>query len=218
MEEFSKLENPQEDKPDDKLEADVEVVKETESREVPEGEVFEAGETPEELEQPLEEYIEGTKQELNQARQDIDLPLTQEHPPSTAPERELLENIRSEKVDEGQGESEEPASEEIEPVESVPEEEKGPETIPTMEEVRSVFEQLIGGESYEDIKVMEDDQGLYLWEIKVGDDTEYSYMRKGTYEQGGASETKIYVVYTDNGLPIGGDEVAKYDDGEWQVY
>ena len=97
-------------------------------------------------------------------------------------------------------------------------EEKRPETIPTMEGVRSVFEQLVEGGVYEDIRVMEDGEGLYLWDIKVGEGIEYSYMRKGAYEQGSSSDTKIYVTFFDGGMPIGGHDVAKYIDGEWQMY
>ena len=97
-------------------------------------------------------------------------------------------------------------------------EEKGPETIPTMEGVRSVFEQLVEDGDYEDIRAMEDGNGLYLWDIKVGEGTEYTYMRKGTYEQGSASATKIYVTFFDGDMPVGGHDVAEYIDGEWKVY
>ena len=97
--------------------------------------------------------------------------------------------------------------------------EEGPEAIPTPEEVEAVFEKLIEAEDFEDIRKLEDEQGLYLWDIKVpgeGGDTEYSYMREGRYAEGQASKTAIHVTFFDvEGVPVGGHSVAKYIDGEW---
>ncbi len=98
--------------------------------------------------------------------------------------------------------------------------EEGSESTPTPEEVQSVFEQLVGEEEYEDVRRMEDEQGLYLWEIKVsgdGGDAEYSYMREGHYPEGQASATAIHVTFFDaEGVPVGGHSVAKYISGEWK--
>lgn len=99
--------------------------------------------------------------------------------------------------------------------------EKGPESIPTPEEVGSVFEQLIRKEGREDIQKLEDEHGLYLWDIKISGedgDTEYLYMRKGRYQKGQASVTAIYVTFFDQeGIPVGGHSVAKYVDGKWKL-
>ena len=99
--------------------------------------------------------------------------------------------------------------------------EKGPESIPTPEEVRSIFEQLIGEKEYEDVRKFEDEQGLYLWDIIVSGedgDTEYSYMRKGQYPEGQASVTAVHVTFFDEaGTPVGGQSVAKYINGEWKL-
>lgn len=99
--------------------------------------------------------------------------------------------------------------------------EEGPESIPTPEEVRSVFEQLIGEEEYEDIRKLEDEQGLYLWDIIVsGEDgnTEYSYMREGQYPEGQASVTAVHVTFFDEaGVSVGGHSVAKYIEGKWEL-
>lgn len=99
--------------------------------------------------------------------------------------------------------------------------EKGPDSFPTPEEVKSVFEQLTGKENYEDIRKLEDEHGLYLWDIKIsGEDggTEYSYMREGQYPEGQASATAIHITFFDQeSIPVGGHSVAKYENGEWKL-
>jgi len=99
--------------------------------------------------------------------------------------------------------------------------EVGPEFVPTSKEVQSAFEQLIGEEKYEDIRKLEDERGLYLWDIKIpgeAGDTEYSYMRAGQYPEGRASATAIHITFFDQeGFPVGGHSVAKYINGEWKL-
>ena len=96
--------------------------------------------------------------------------------------------------------------------------EEGPEPIPTYEEVRQIFGQL-GIERYEDVRHLEDEQGLYLWDIKVSDEEAgYSYMRKGQYPEGQASTTAIHVTFFDDGeIPVGGHSVAKLIEGTWEL-
>ncbi len=83
--------------------------------------------------------------------------------------------------------------------------ETGPEHVPTPEEVRSVFRELIGGE-YREVRKREDEKGLYLLEVVVpgeaeGETTEYAYMRKGRYAEGQISTTEIHITFYDkNGL------------------
>jgi len=99
--------------------------------------------------------------------------------------------------------------------------EEGSESIPTPEEVQSVFEQLLGEEKYEDGRELEDEQGLYLREIIVpgeDGDTEYAYMRKGRYSEGQASDTAVHVTFFDkDGTAVGGHSVAKYIEGKWEL-
>ncbi|MDP3880756.1 MAG: hypothetical protein Q8Q32_01050 [bacterium] len=93
------------------------------------------------------------------------------------------------------------------------------EHIPSLEEVRAIFEQFLKGKEYEEIRRKEDEQGLYLWDIRIPDEEgniEYSYMRKGRYTEGQASTTAIHVIFFDKeGLPVGGHSVAKYVNNEW---
>jgi hypothetical protein len=103
--------------------------------------------------------------------------------------------------------------------------EKNSERIPTSVEVLLLFERLAGENKYEDVRRREDEQGLYLWEIKIvqedGSSTEYSYIRKGDYKArgltgGSASETAIHATFFDpDGMPISGTSVAKLIDGKW---
>jgi hypothetical protein len=100
--------------------------------------------------------------------------------------------------------------------------EKGPERIPTPEEVESVFKELVGENRYIDRRKLEDDQGLYLWEIVIegeeDETTEYSYMRQGRHREGSALDTSICVVFfNEKGEAVGGHSVAKYVEGKWQM-
>lgn len=100
--------------------------------------------------------------------------------------------------------------------------EQGPERVPTEAEVGALFERLVEDRKYEEIRKREDEQGLYLWDIKLsgsdaeGGTTEYSYMRAGQHPEGSAARTAIHVAYFDSeGFPIGGESVAVYENGEW---
>ncbi|MDP3953429.1 MAG: hypothetical protein Q8P99_01220 [bacterium] len=93
------------------------------------------------------------------------------------------------------------------------------EPVFTPEEVQELFEQL-GVREFEDVRRLEDERGLYLWDIAIpgedGGTEEYSYMRGGRYPEGQASITAIHKVFYDkDGTPIGGQSVAKYIEGEW---
>jgi hypothetical protein len=106
-------------------------------------------------------------------------------------------------------------------------EEEMSEHIPTSEEVFFLFEKLVketGENKYEDVRKLEDERGLYLWEIKITQkdgSVEYSYIRKGNYKErglagGSSSETAIHVTYFDNdGIPISGHSVSKLIDDKW---
>jgi len=99
------------------------------------------------------------------------------------------------------------------------------EHLPTSEEVLELFEKLVGEVKFSERRKLEDEQGLYLWEIEIvqedGGTTEYSYIRKGNYKErglagGSASETAIHVTYFDDqGVPISGHSTCKLIDDKW---
>jgi len=94
-------------------------------------------------------------------------------------------------------------------------EEKGPqeikkliEHIPTPEQARLIFKRLTNKE-YAEVRIVEDEKGLYLFDITVrgeleGEITEYSYRR-------GQSRADK------NGLPVSGTTVAEIIDGKWVI-
>lgn len=99
--------------------------------------------------------------------------------------------------------------------------EKRPEYIPTPEEVTSLFHELIKKE-YTEIRKLEDEQGLYLHEVKIPGDlsdeeSEYTYRRKGQYKESKTSETEIQITYYKNGVPFSGTTVARCIKGKWII-
>ncbi|HEX3099476.1 MAG TPA: hypothetical protein VHQ41_00705 [Patescibacteria group bacterium] len=95
------------------------------------------------------------------------------------------------------------------------------EFIPSPEEVASVFKEL-GLENYTETRKLEDEKGLYLWEVEVPGETEntvkeYSYMRKGKYGKMGITDTEIHVTSYEDGIPHTGTSAAKYEDGKWRI-
>ena len=99
--------------------------------------------------------------------------------------------------------------------------EKGSEAIPTLEEVKSVLEQLIGNREYKEVLKLEDESGLYLLRVVLKEDdgsTEYEYMRKGIIKEGQASNIAVHITFFDeSGIPIGGHLVARLLGKDWEL-
>lgn len=99
-----------------------------------------------------------------------------------------------------------------------------PERIPSKEEVLALIKNLAGGKELSERRILEDEQGVYVWELEVKTDegmTEYGYMRKGPHRQsenhGGALTTAIHATLFDaDGMPYSGGNVAELVDGEWK--
>src|SRR3989344_3054584 len=104
--------------------------------------------------------------------------------------------------------------------ESAPDQfEEGPEHIPTSEEGLDDFKQLIGETEFAEIQKLEEERGLYLWEIKISAEdgnTEYAYsirVRPGATDAPGP---RIDVAFCNvEGIPMSGYPVAKYINGQW---
>ncbi len=99
--------------------------------------------------------------------------------------------------------------------------ENTPDSVPTIKEVITVIKSLLEGKNFELVRQREDEQGLYLLEIKVSRENgydEYSYMRKGRYVEGQSSGTSIYVTFFNkSGTPESGQLVAKYENNKWEM-
>jgi hypothetical protein len=95
------------------------------------------------------------------------------------------------------------------------------EHIPTSEEIHKIFRKLIKGE-YKEVREIGDEQGPYILEIaipgeKEGETIQYEYMRKGEYKEGASLSTEIYIVYYENGIPVGRTSAARLVDGKWII-
>jgi hypothetical protein len=101
-------------------------------------------------------------------------------------------------------------------------EEQAPERIPTLEEVFSIIKSLTEKETTE-VRRLEDEDGVYLLEVTVPGDTEneveeFGYMRKGNWgSKGKTTMTEIHLTYYTDGFPVGGKEVARFINDEWEI-
>ena len=89
---------------------------------------------------------------------------------------------------------------------------------PNEREVLNIFEGIIGTD-YEVLRSLDDEQGLYMLEVRVkgddGDWIQYNYIKAGKYPEGSSSETVIDVIFFDGDMPAGGHPISKYVNGEW---
>ncbi|MDQ5901673.1 MAG: hypothetical protein QG580_388 [Patescibacteria group bacterium] len=92
------------------------------------------------------------------------------------------------------------------------------EKFPTKEEILNFLSSVL--ENPKISREEKDDRGLYLLDVKSspnenGEINSYEYLRKGRFDNisSGAIETKIVlVVYGRDGIPVGGDDYAIFDE------
>ncbi len=99
--------------------------------------------------------------------------------------------------------------------------EKVPEHIPSRTEVLEQIGRLVA--KFDVIRELSDASGLYLLEVDTkgenkGEVTMFRYSRKGNYGGNICPLNEIQVVYFENDEPVGGRNVAFYDEasGQWQ--
>lgn len=96
------------------------------------------------------------------------------------------------------------------------------EKILSSEEVLEALSQ--HAEGFTLSRELSDEKGVYLREIEVqgekeGEVVEYQYMRKGMHSNHNqSSETVIRVTYYQDGIPVTGETVARFDEqtGQWK--
>lgn len=92
------------------------------------------------------------------------------------------------------------------------------EKIHNEREVLDIFESIIQGK-YEILRGLEDENGLYILDVKTvdesGDIVMYTYIRAGKYPEGSSLETVIDVIFYSGDIPVGGHPITKYKNGEW---
>jgi hypothetical protein len=99
--------------------------------------------------------------------------------------------------------------------------ERGPERIPTRAEVVERITRY--NESAVVTRERSDAEGLYLLEADApggtaSEVTQYAYMRKGQFDTHQTAETTLSIVYYEDGVPVGGNNLAGYrsETGEWE--
>lgn len=96
--------------------------------------------------------------------------------------------------------------------------ENNSEKFPNEREVLNQFDEIIGG-NYEIVKSLEDENGLYIIEVRTtdeaGDTVQYNYIRMGSYPEGSSTETVIDIVFFIGDMPVGGHPIKKYKEGVW---
>jgi hypothetical protein len=99
----------------------------------------------------------------------------------------------------------------------------GPEKNPTQEEIMAVLEKLTGSKEYTEVRRLEDEHGIYLWEISITTEdghTEYEYNRAGPNPNPKSKglQTAVYATYYDkDGMPISGSSVALLIGNVWNI-
>ena len=95
------------------------------------------------------------------------------------------------------------------------------ETVPTAENISAVFETVVGSKEYAETRRLEDERGVYLWEIRVETEdgyTGYEYNRAGPNPKGKGLQTAVYATFYDkDGMPISGGTVARLVDNKWDT-
>jgi len=97
--------------------------------------------------------------------------------------------------------------------------ERGPERIPTKEEVMEIIGRFAEGAPV--TREISDEQGLVLLEVDVkgegpGEVTQYAYLRVGEYPSHKIKDTTIYVLHYQDGIPVGGHNIFVLKSGEWE--
>ncbi len=99
--------------------------------------------------------------------------------------------------------------------------EQPPEQFPSHEELKNAFEQLLGGIEYKVLGEPRDD----LFEIETmenGERVGYAYKkakydyRNDTLPDTAKFSASIHKIFYDGDVPVGGECVANYLDGQWQ--
>lgn len=89
-------------------------------------------------------------------------------------------------------------------------------------EIEQKFQQYLNGKEYTTRKKLEDENGIYMWEIEIKNDdgttTEYTYSKKGKWVNQSRQKTAIHITnFDETGFPLGGKSLALFICGEWKA-
>jgi len=107
------------------------------------------------------------------------------------------------------------------------EQNNGTERFPNQEEIKKIFEIILKGKEYKELRIESDAQGVSLYEIEVilenGEKIEYNFQR-ADYDYKNSSlpanarfSASIHMTnYNTDNIPFSGECVANYIDGKWE--
>ena len=95
------------------------------------------------------------------------------------------------------------------------------EKIPSEREVAGRFEKILAGREFSELQKVEDEDGLYVWDVQTTDDdgdrVDICYKRAGTSATGVIEISAIHqALYTSDGIPCGAGTQFEYIDGRWK--
>lgn len=94
------------------------------------------------------------------------------------------------------------------------------ENIPSIKEVALKFEKILDGREFTELKKIEDEEGLYIWEIETTDDDgdrlTMEFKRAGESETGVASDSRIRETLYVEDVPCGAGDQYIYINSDWK--
>jgi hypothetical protein len=103
--------------------------------------------------------------------------------------------------------------------ETIPTIESGAERNPNEREIFNKFEDILGDRDFEEFGKVEDEEGLYSWDIKTidedGDRVDILYARAKVLKDGTERPAKIHQTLYSEGVPCAAGEQFDYVGGEW---
>lgn len=95
------------------------------------------------------------------------------------------------------------------------------EDIPSEEEVTKFLVDLIGERKFKITQSFGDEKGLYFLEARIENEEgmiEYEFMRKGRFGKKKSLSSNVSVAfYNKDGMPEGGEIIARYENGKWNL-
>lgn len=98
--------------------------------------------------------------------------------------------------------------------------ENAPEHFPSQEELKTIFEGILEGQEYKELKIKKEGEEVIFYEIEVtlenGEKMEYNYQKADSADSA-KFKASIHVTYYDSeGMPFYGEDIANYRDGKWE--
>ncbi|MCW1891800.1 MAG: hypothetical protein KIH65_000970 [Candidatus Uhrbacteria bacterium] len=99
--------------------------------------------------------------------------------------------------------------------------EKKMEQFPSKEDVTAIFEKILKGATYTEVRCKYDGETLIMYEIETTDETgdkvEYNYQKaKVIIPELGSPAASIHAVMYDGDMPVSSDTFANLINGEWK--